>query len=146
MFFKVGVLGNFAEFMGKHPCWSLQVNSNFIRKDTPEKIISCKFCIFGTVKGKICHLNQNCIIFRKHININTCLWSISMISEAVVQMCSVKKVFLEISQNSLENTCVRVFFNKFAGLQPATLLINTIQHRCFLVTFAKFFRTVASVV
>ena len=31
-------------------------------------------------------------------------------SEAVVQKCSVKKVFLEISQNSQENTCVRVTF------------------------------------
>ena len=34
------------------------------------------------------------------------------LSEAVVQRCSVKKVFLEISQNSQENTCARVFFNK----------------------------------
>ena len=33
-------------------------------------------------------------------------------SEAVVQMCSVKKVFLEISQNSQENICTRVFFLK----------------------------------
>ena len=37
------------------------------------------------------------------------------------QGCSVKKVFLEISQNSLENTCARVSFlikllNKVAGL------------------------------
>ena len=31
-------------------------------------------------------------------------------SEAVVQMCSVKKVFLEIAQNSPENTCARVSF------------------------------------
>ena len=51
-------------------------------------------------------------------------------SEAVVQMCSVKKVFLEIAQNSQENTCTRVsfliklqawgqslFFNKVAGLR-----------------------------
>ena len=30
--------------------------------------------------------------------------------EAVVQTCSVKKVFLEISQNSQENTCPRVSF------------------------------------
>ena len=29
-------------------------------------------------------------------------------SEAVVQRCSVEKVFLEISQNSHENTCARV--------------------------------------
>ena len=31
-------------------------------------------------------------------------------SEAVVQMYPVKKVFLEISQNLLENTCTRVSF------------------------------------
>ena len=37
--------------------------------------------------------------------------------EAVVQTCSVKKVSLEISQNSRENICARVsFFNKVAGL------------------------------
>ena len=29
-------------------------------------------------------------------------------TEAVVQRCSVKKVALEISQNSLKNTCARV--------------------------------------
>ena len=29
-----------------------------------------------------------------------------LFKEAVVQRCSVKKVFLEISQNSQENTCV----------------------------------------
>ena len=31
-------------------------------------------------------------------------------SEAVAQRCSVEKVFLEISQNSQENTCARVSF------------------------------------
>ena len=31
-------------------------------------------------------------------------------SEAVVQRCSVKKMFLEIPQNSQENTCARVSF------------------------------------
>ena len=30
--------------------------------------------------------------------------------EAVVQRCSVKKVLLEISQNSQQNTCTRVSF------------------------------------
>ena len=38
-----------------------------------------------------------------------------IIQEAVAQTCSVKKVFLEISQNSPENTCVNLFFNKVAG-------------------------------
>ena len=37
-------------------------------------------------------------------------------SEAVAQMCSAKKVLLEISQNSQENTSARFsFFNKVAG-------------------------------
>ena len=33
-----------------------------------------------------------------------------VLSEAVAQGCSLKKVFLEISQNSQENTCARVSF------------------------------------
>ena len=40
---------------------------------------------------------------------------LGQITEAAVWKCSVKKVFQEISQNSQENTCVRVFFNKVAG-------------------------------
>ena len=42
--------------------------------------------------------------------------SIQEWTEAVVQRCSIKKLFLEISQNSKESTCARVsFFNKVAG-------------------------------
>ena len=33
-------------------------------------------------------------------------------SEAVPRRCSIKKVFLKISQNSKENTCARVSFLK----------------------------------
>ena len=33
-----------------------------------------------------------------------------------------KKVFLENSQNSQENTCTRVSFNKVAGLRPGVFL------------------------
>ena len=39
------------------------------------------------------------------IDKNIYIWSNK---EAVVKRCSVKKVFLEISQNSQENTCARV--------------------------------------
>ena len=39
-----------------------------------------------------------------------------LFSEAVTQRCYVKKMFLEILQNSLENTCASLFFfNKAAG-------------------------------
>ena len=35
---------------------------------------------------------------------------ITIIKEAVTRRCSVKKMFLEISQNSQKNTCARVSF------------------------------------
>ena len=56
--------------------------------------------------------------------------------EAVVQRCSVKKVFREISQNSQKNTCVRVSFS----IKLQVLLKKKLWHRCFPVNFAKFLR------
>ena len=79
--------------------------------------------------------------------------------KAVAQTCSVKKVFLEISQNSQENTCARASFlinlqeqnsqeNTCARVSflikfqaPATLLKKRLWHRCFPVNFAKFLGT-----
>ena len=61
--------------------------------------------------------------------------------EAVVQRCSVKKVFLEILQNSYEHMCQSPFLNKVAVLRPAILFKKRHCHRCFLVNFAKFLRT-----
>ena len=72
------------------------------------------------------------------------LIDLSSIPEAVVQRCSAKKVFFEISQNLQENTCASVsFFNKIAGLSPATLLKKRLRHRCFHVNFAKLLRTLS---
>ena len=58
---------------------------------------------------------------KKHIGfyVFTC-WKVVDLSEAVAWRCSVTKVFLKISQNSLESICARVSF--FAGLRSATLL------------------------
>ena len=53
--------------------------------------------------------------------------------EAVTRSCPVKMVFLKISKNSKENSCV--------GLRPATLLKKRLQHRCFPVNFVKYLRT-----
>ena len=44
------------------------------------------------------------------------------VPEAVVQRCSVKKVLLQISRNSQENTCVRGSFLIKMQAQPTTLL------------------------
>ena len=56
----------------------------------------------------------------------------SVQSEAVVQRCSVKKMFLEILQNSLEKICTRV---------SLLIKLQTLDLRCFPVNFAKFLRT-----
>ena len=53
---------------------------------------------------------------------------------AVSCRCSLKKMFLKISQNSQEDTCVRVTF-------LMTLSKKRLGHRCFPVNFAKFLRT-----
>ena len=64
------------------------------------------------------------------------------LTEAATGGILLKNVFLEISQNSQENTYVRVSFLvklQVWGLQ--LYLKNRLWHRCFLVTFAKFRRT-----
>ena len=65
--------------------------------------------------------------------------------EAVVQRCSVNKVFLEILQKSQENTYARAsFLIKLLtwGLQIyATLLKKGLWHRCFPINFVKFLTT-----
>ena len=71
-----------------------------------------------------------------------CSTSLAKYTEAVVQRYSVKKVFLEILQNSNESTCARVsFFNEAAGQRPPTLFKKRLWHRCFPVNFTKFLRT-----
>ena len=55
---------------------------------------------------------------------------------------SMKKLFLKISQNRLENTCVAVSsFNKFAGLSPTKLLsseYSNIWHLDYIFIFDNF--------
>ena len=56
--------------------------------------------------------------------------------EVVVPRCSVKKAFLEISQNSQENTCARVSFLIKLHAPPLA--------QVFPVNFAKFLKTIFS--
>ena len=74
----------------------------------------------------------------KMVNTSFCLTS-----EAVMQRCSVKKVFLEIQQNSQGNTCARVSF--FVNLHASTLQLYFIKKETLTqvipVNFAKFLRT-----
>ena len=58
-----------------------------------------------------------------------------------LRRCSVKNVFLEISQNLPESTCVGVFFNKVAGLRPETLLKRDSNTGVFRSILGNFLRT-----
>ena len=67
-------------------------------------------------------------------------------TKAVVQRYSVKKVFLEkgvlFTKFIGTHLCQNLFFNKAAGLRPATLLKKRLWHRCeFSVNFVKLLRT-----
>ena len=50
-------------------------------------------------------------------------------------------MLLKLSQISLENTCVGVFFNEVAGLRAFNSMKKKFQRNCFPVKFAKFLRT-----
>ena len=74
-------------------------------------------------------------------------------TETVVRRCSVKKVFVEISQNSQENTCARDsslmklqgeawdFINRETLAQVWLATLKSEWQRCFPKNFAKFLRT-----
>ena len=58
-------------------------------------------------------------------------------TEAVARGCSVKKVFLEILQNSQESTCARVpFFDKIAG-QACNFIKKEILAQVFSCEFCE---------
>ena len=61
-------------------------------------------------------------------------------TEAVVRRCSIKKVFLEISQNSQENICVRESLNKVSHLRPATLFKKTLA-QVFSCEFCEIYKS-----
>ena len=49
MFLKIVALKNFANFTGKHLCWSLFSNKgfNFFKKSTPTQVFSCEIAKFS---------------------------------------------------------------------------------------------------
>ena len=64
----------------------------------------------------------------------------SSLSRSSRPRCSVEKVFLKMLQNSKENTSIRAsFFNKAAGLRPATLLKKETLAQVFSCKFCEIF-------
>ena len=65
-------------------------------------------------------------------------------AEAAVRRCSIKIVFLKISQNSQENICTRVSF-LIRLLAVCNFIKERDWHRCFPVNFAKNFKNTSFV-
>ena len=65
---------------------------------------------------------------------------VTQYQKAVSRRCSIKKVFLKVSQNSQENTCVRVSFL----IKLQALACNFIKREClahmFSCTFCEIFK------
>ena len=140
VFYKKGVLKKFTKFTGKHLYQSLFFNKVAGLRDSGTSFFLVNFVKFlrtpflQNISGRLL-LDAPSLADSFESLVQTLVDA-----EAVVRKCSVKKVLLEISPDSQENTCVKVFFNKVADLRPATLSKKRLWHRCFPVNFAKFLR------
>ena len=106
MLWKEGVLRNFAKFTGKHLCQKLSFNKvaglrlATFWKESLAQVFSCEFIL------------QNFLQRASGVSTNETHTgkTFFMFAEAATRCVLQKKVFLEISQNSQENTCARVSF------------------------------------
>ena len=73
------------------------------------------------------------VVLASVFSISVCVYS-EYCYRSSHQRCSIGNMFLDISQNSQENTCARVS-------RPTILLKKRLWHRCFPVNFVKFLRT-----
>ena len=92
------------------------------------------------------YLKHGIILYQKEKENNVFqVRTMSKDAEAVVQGCSVKKLFLEILQSFAKffgkDLYESLFFNKVAGLRSTTLFKKKLWHRCFPANFLKFLRT-----
>ena len=69
--------------------------------------------------------------------------TMTLITEAASRRVLCKKVFLVLgylTKFTGKPLSRSLFFNKVAGLRPATLLKKGLWHRCFPVNFVKYLR------
>ena len=123
MFLKLGVHKNFAIFTGKPLCWSLFLTKlQALKRDSNKGLLLWILRIDCRVNWYRCqskietyyHHDGKELGFYKIVHIKTFRLSkknnILVMSEVIIRRCSVKKVFLEISQNSQESNCTRISF------------------------------------
>ena len=142
MFYEKKVYLAFARFTGKHRCWSLFYND--VAERDPDTCFWWNF--------KICkiffegRLQPSGSGFQKRYLPEHLKELDSEFIEAVTRDVLWKKVLLEISQNSQENTCVRVsFLIKLQACESSKLFNNTFFMEHFCVTASVLLNTITSV-
>ena len=79
--------------------------------------------------------------FSSWIHLKKSLKKLGVRARSSHQRCSVKKgVLRNFTKFTGKQLCLSLFFNKVAGLRPASLFKKRLRHRCFPVNFAKFLR------
>ena len=102
-----------------------------------------------TCYSNINDLNPNCSILIGDFNARSSKWWAldkdspegHVIDRSSHRSCSIKGVLSNFAKFIGKHLCQSVFFNKVAGLRPATLLKKRLKRRCFPVNFTKFTRT-----
>ena len=72
------------------------------------------------------------------------MFNLKLNAEAGTQKCSVKKAFLEISQNSQENICARVSFLMELQAQACNFIIKDTLAQVFSCKFCEHFKNTFS--
>ena len=82
-----------------------------------------------------------CTFCKSTIKSNSVLLCYVRVRSSCQEVFCRKSVLIDFAKFTRKHLWQSLFFNKVAGLRPATLLKTRLWHRCFPVNFAKFLKT-----
>ena len=83
---------------------------------------------------------QSLLVFLRHISIPTSSINSLSFRSSCPEVLREEGVLRNFSKFTGKHLCQSLFFNKVAGLRPATLLKKKLWHSCFPLNFTKFLR------
>ena len=107
------------------------------------KILSIFTWVLLNLRWHILHLVKSSSKQLKFVcfAILECTLDVVVIKSSRSEVFCEKDVLRNFAKFIGKHLCQSLFFNKVAGLRPATLLKKRLWHRCFPVSFTKFLRT-----
>ena len=90
--------------------------------------------------------NRNITVYHINFVLSSLEWRVFFLPSikyrsSLPEVFGKKGVLKIFAKFTVKQLCRSLFFNKFAGLRPATLWKKILRHRCFPVIFPKFLRT-----